>query len=220
MGSMSMTSQLDPRFLSLDAYTIADAARRRGTGGVIHSLTPQNDASRFVGRALTARVQLEPHKEVPLSQYGAGALLDRVSEGDVLVLDGGGVFLSALGDLAAAIIQRRGGVAAVVNAAVRDIEDIDPGFPMFALGVAIASIASHGCITAVGEPVHIEGIRIETGDLIAGCRGGIVAVPWTDREAVLQESLALIESDRLVREGLRGGASMSEVWQQHKAPLK
>ena len=100
-----MTSQLDQRFLSIDAYTIADAARRRGTGGVIHSLTPQNDASRFVGRALTARVQLEPHKEVPLSQYAAGAFLDRVSEGDVVLLDGGGHFLSALGDLAATIIQ-------------------------------------------------------------------------------------------------------------------
>jgi 4-hydroxy-4-methyl-2-oxoglutarate aldolase len=217
---MSMTAQMDDRFHQVDAYTLADAARRRQTGGVVHSLKPQNGAARFVGRALTARVHVEPNREVPLGQYGAAALLDQVSNGHVLVLDGGGIFLSALGDLAAAIIQRRGGVAAVVNAAVRDIEDIDPGFPMFALGVAIASIASHGYITGVGEPVHIEGIRIETGDLIAGCRGGIVAIPWADREAVLQQSLALMESDRLVREGLRGGASMSEVWQQHKAPLK
>jgi regulator of RNase E activity RraA len=217
---MSMTSQLDPRFLSLDAYTIADAARRRGTGGVIHSLKPQNDASRFVGRALTARVQLEPHKEVPLSQYGAGALLDRVSEGDVVLLDGGGHFLSALGDLAATIIQRRGGVAAVVNAAVRDIEDINPQFPVFSAGVAISSIATHGFMTGIGEPVFIAGVRVETGDLVAGCRGGIVTVPWADRDAVLKEALALVESDRLVRAGLERGESMGELWQKHKAPLK
>jgi regulator of RNase E activity RraA len=217
---MSMTSQLDPRFLSLDAYTIADAARRRGMGGVIHSLTPQNDASRFVGRALTARVQLEPHKDVPLSQYGAGAFLDRVSEGDVVFLDGGGHFLSALGDLAATIIQRRGGVAAVVNAAVRDIEDINPQFPMFAVGVAISSIAAHGFVTGIGEPVFIAGVRIDTGDLVAGCRGGIVTVPWSDRDAVLQEALALVESDRLVRAGLERGETMGELWQKHKAPLK
>jgi len=217
---MSMTSQLDPRFLSLDAYTIADAARRRGTGGVIHGLTPQNDASRFVGRALTARVQLEPHKEVPLSQYGAGALLDRVSQGDVVLLDGGGLFLSALGDLAATIIQRRGGVAAVVNAAVRDIEDINPQFPVFSAGVAISSIATHGFVTGIGEPLFIAGVRVETGDLVAGCRGGIVTVPWSDRDAVLQEALALVESDRLVRAGLERGETMGELWQKHKAPLK
>jgi regulator of RNase E activity RraA len=217
---MSMTSLLDPRFLSLDAYTIADAARRRETGGVIHSLTPQNGASRFVGRALTARVQLEPHKDVPLSRYGAGALLDRVSQGDVVVLDGGGHFLSALGDLAATIIQRRGGVAAVVNAAVRDIEDINPQFPMFAAGVAISSMAAHGFMTGIGEPVFIAGVRVDTGDLVAGCRGGIVTVPWSDRDAVLQEALALVESDRQVRAGLERGETMGELWQKHKAPLK
>jgi regulator of RNase E activity RraA len=217
---MSMTSQLDPRFLSLDAYTIADAARRRATGGVIHALTPQNDASRFVGRALTARVQFEPNKDVPLSQYGAAAFLDRVSEGDVVLLDGGGHLLSALGDLAAMIIQRRGGVAAVVNAAVRDIEDINPQFPMFSLGVAISSMAAHGFVTGVGEPVFIAGVRIDTGDLVAGCRGGIVTVPWSDRDAVLQEALALVESDRRVRAGLERGETMGELWQKHKAPLK
>ncbi|QDC37246.1 RraA family protein [Sphingobium fuliginis] len=206
-----------PGFEDVDAYTMGDAARRCQVGGVIDGLKPQTAGSGFVGRALTARVEYHPNTPLPLGQYGAAALLDRVAPGDVVILDGGARFLSAFGDLAITIIQRRGGVAAVVNAAVRDIEDIDPTFPLFARGVAITSIASHGFITGVGEPVHVEGIKIETGDLVAGCKGGIVAVPAGAADEVRRQSLEIIESDRRVREGLERGESMGSLWQQHKA---
>ena len=125
-------------FTHIDAYTLADAARLCGVGGVIQSIAPQTPATKFVGRALTARVEFVPNANIPLARYGGAALLDHVSPDDVLILDGGGHRLSALGDLAFAMIQRRGGVAAIVNAAVRDIEDTDPCFPVFAIAVAIS----------------------------------------------------------------------------------
>lgn len=206
-----------PWLEEIDAYTLADAARRNSVGGVIDAIKPQTEGSRFLGRALTARVEYKPNTLVPLGEYGAAALLDRVAPGDVVILDGGGRLMSAFGDLAIMIIQRRGGVAAVVNAAVRDVEDMDSGFPTFARGVAITSIASHGSITGVGEPVHIDGIRIDTGDLVAGCRGGIVVVPIHAVDAVRTQALEILESDRRVREGLDRGEPMGTLWQQHKA---
>src|SRR5438270_110604 len=110
---MRLNAQQQPveidHFREIDAYTIADAARRHGVGGAIHALKPQTNAVRFVARALTARIEYRPNEDIALSRYGAAALLDRVSPGDVVVLDGGGHFLSALGDLAVAIIRRRGG---------------------------------------------------------------------------------------------------------------
>lgn len=208
-----------PGFQGLDAYTLGDAARRCSVGGVIDGLKPQTNRNGFAGRALTARVEYHPNTPLPLGQYGAAALLDRVEPGDVVILDGGGRMLSAFGDLAIMLIQRRGGVAAVVNAAVRDVEDIDPDFPLFARGVAITSIASHGFITGVGEPIHIEGIRIATGDLVAGCRGGVVTVPASAVDAVRAQALEIVESDRRVREGLARGDSLGNLWQQHKATI-
>lgn len=208
-----------PGFEEIDAYTLADAARRCQIGGVIDGLKPQTAAPGFVGRALTARVEYRPNTPLPLGEYGAAALLDRVAPGDVVILDGGGRFLSAFGDLAIMTIQRRGGIAAVVNAAVRDIEDIDPKFPLFARGVAITSIAAYGFITDVGEPIHMEGIKIETGDLVAGCLGGFVTVPAGAADSVRNEALAIMDSDRRVREGLEQGHSMGSLWQQHKAVL-
>jgi len=204
-------------FAGVDAYTLGDAARRRGTGGVIHAIKPQTGAIRFTGRALTARVEYQPNGNIPLSQYGGAALLDRVSSGDVLLLDVGGRFLSALGDLAFATTQRRGGVGIVVNGAVRDIEDADPEFPIFSLGVAISSVVNRAFITGIGEPVFIDGIRIATGDIVAGCRGGIVTVPWAEQAGVLAEALQQLESDRRVREGIARGDTMADLWKQHKS---
>ncbi len=204
-------------FAGIDAYTLGDAARRKGTGGVIQRLVPQTPASKFVGRALTARVEYQPNGNIPLARYGGAAYLDRVAPGDVVFLDGAGHHLSALGDLAFAMTQKRGGVAAIVNAAVRDIEDADPQFPVFSLGVAISSFVGRGFITGIGEAIHIDGIRIETGDIVAGCRGGLVVVPWTDRAGVLDEALAIVETDRRMREGIASGRQMDELWKQHKS---
>ena len=219
MGKDAPTATLDS-FSGIDAYTLGDAARRHGVGGVFHSLKPQTDTPKFVGRALTARIEFQPNGNIPLSQYGATAFLDQVSPGDVLFLDGGGHFLSTLGDLAFGITQRRGGMAIVVNAAVRDIEDADPNFPIFALGVAIASIAGRGFVTGIGEPIFIDGQRVETGDVVAGCRGGIVTFPWAERDGVMQYAQAMIETDRLVREGIARGAKISDLWVQHKKPTE
>lgn len=203
-------------FKGIDAYTIADAARRIGTGGVIHKLRPQTTLTTLLGRALTARVQYEPNKDIPLKDYGAGPLFDRAAPNDVIILDGGGTFLTALGDLASIILKRRGAVGAVVNACVRDIESMEKEFPVFAIETAITTIAGHGFITGIGEPVHIDGVSIATGDLVAGCRGGIAAVPWAMAGTVLKAALRIVESDRLVQEGIRRGETVSDLWQKHK----
>ena len=206
-------------FASIDAYTLGDGVRRAGTGGILHGLRPQVGATRFIGRALTARIRHEPHRDIAVRDYGGAALRDRAQPGDVVVLDGGGLPLTAMGALAYAVLSRHKAAAAVVNACVRDLEqmeDMATGLPVFALGAGITSVAGHGYITDIGEPVHIDGIRIATGDLLAGCRGGIVVIPWADRGAVLKVAQAIIESDNLVMQGIERGESMDSLWNKYK----
>lgn len=204
-------------FSGIDAYTLADGARRCGTGGVIHALKPQTTRSQFIGRALTARIRHEPNRDIPLKDYGAGPMLDRARSGDVLILDGGGLFLTMLGDLAVASLALSGAAGVVVNGCVRDVEEMESdGLPVFALGSAITTIAGHGYVTDIGEPLHMYGIRIATGDLVAGCRGGIIAADWEARKSVLEQARRIQESDQRVLAGIRGGTPVGELWQQHK----
>lgn len=204
-------------FRGIDAYTLADGARRCGLGGVIHELRPQTRASVFVGRAVTARIQHEPNRDVPVKDYGGWKLHDRAGAGDVAVLDGSGLYLTAMGALAITNLKRRGAAAAVVNACVRDVEEMDDlGLPVFAVGTGITTVAGHGFVTDLEMPVTIHGVRIATGDLIAGCRGGIVVVPWDERERVLAETLRILDSDRVVREGIKKGQAVGALWHQAK----
>lgn len=215
-------TQFDPAieaFRNIDAYTLGDAARRAGTGAVLHQLKPQTAHTTFVGRALTARIHHEPHKHIPLNGYGSAQMRAHVRPGDVVVIDGGGLMLTAMGELAFADLVSRGAAAAVVNACVRDLEqaaNLGLELPVFSVGVAITSAGGTSRIIDIGAPVYLSGVRIETGDLVAGCRGGLVIVPWTERAAVLDQALQITRSDQLVRDGLQRGESMTQLWQQYK----
>lgn len=207
-------------FRRFDAYTLGDAARRAMTGGILQQLKPQSADTTFVGRALTARLCYEQNKKIPLNEYGAAQLREHVQPGDVIVLDAGGLMMSAMGELAFAHLVSRGAAGAVVNGCVRDVEQLEEmalGLPVFALGTAIPTVAGSARIVDIGCTLYLSGVRIDTGDLVAGCRGGVVVVPWQDQSAVFDEAQRIADSDRLVRDGLKGGESMSQLWQKHKS---
>jgi regulator of RNase E activity RraA len=205
-----------------DAYTLADAARRLGVGGVVTRLKPQTRASQFHGRALTARVRHTPHTPVPLADYGIAELLERIGPGDVMVLDMGGLQFTGMGDIVATYLARQGVMAAVVNGLIRDAEEIEEtGLPVFSLGVGIGTIAGRGMIEGIGEPVWLDGIRFGTGDMVAGCRGGVVCVAPQDERAVLAVAAEIQASDRSVVDALVRGEPATQIWKRHKSlPLE
>jgi regulator of RNase E activity RraA len=202
-----------------DGYTLGDAARRAQTGGVLHAFKPQTARTAFVGRALTARVHYEPNKSIPLKEYGGAQLREHAKPGDVLVIDGGGLMMSMMGELAFAHLARRGAAGVVLNGCIRDheqLEAMDLPLSVFAHGVANTTVAGSARIIDIGGTVYVHGIRIATGDLIAGCRGGVVTAPWADCDAILQQATLIADSDRSVREGLARGESMPQLWARHK----
>jgi len=205
---------------AFDGYTLGDAARRAGTGALLRQLQPQTPANVFVGRALPAKICFEPHRSIPLSEYGSARLRDLVEPGDVIVLDGGGLMMSVMGELAYRNLVKKGAAGAVLNACVRDAEQIAAmGFamPVYALGTAIETVAGRARVVDIGEPVYIQGVRIARGDLLAGCRGGVVVVPWADVGAVRTEAAAIAASDAQVAAGIERGESMAEIWQKYKS---
>jgi regulator of RNase E activity RraA len=202
-----------------DTYTLGDAARRAQTGAILGALKPQTQRSRFVGRALTARLHYQPHRPIPLAQYGGAQLRDQARPDDVIVLDAGGLMMSAMGELAFAHLVRQGAVGVVLNGCIRDaeqLEALDLPLSVFSLGVAITTVAGFAQIVDVGEPIYLQGVRIERGDLIAGCRGGVLAAPWKDRGAILEQADLIDQSDRKVREGIARGEAVSKLWTRHK----
>jgi regulator of RNase E activity RraA len=80
------------------------------------------------------------------------------------------------GEVAATLYTALGCTAGVTNGPVRDLDEMEQvGFQTFAGGPGVGG--GFVDVLETGEPVHIGGVTIRSGDLLHGDRHGIVKVP-------------------------------------------
>ena len=93
---------------------------------------------------------------------------------------------AVMGDLLLGMAKNRGVIAFVTDGLVRDLDGIDRvGMPTFCRGVSPNSPVRNGPGT-VGLPVTLGGVSVDSGDMLAGDRDGVVVVPRGRIEAVTQ----------------------------------
>lgn len=81
------------------------------------------------------------------------------------------------GEVMTRLARRLGAVGMVKDGALRDVAEVRAlGFHYF-MRYPVVSHANHE-IATVGEPVELDGQRVETGDLVHGDANGIVLIPW------------------------------------------
>ena len=148
---------------------VGDAiGRRAGLGPAIRALTPQ---SHFAGTALTVRCG-------PGDNLAALVALASVKPGDAIVIACGRATLGAIvGGSYARWALKAGAIAIVTDGLLRDADELDSlGLPIFAAG--FSPNGPYKCGPGeIGLPVSIEGVSIESGDVVLGDRDGVVVVP-------------------------------------------
>ena len=181
----------------LGAATVYEASGRQGLVDVeLRQIVP---GSRACGPARTVRCGQDDNLMVH-------AAMARLQPGEVLVLTMPEPAPVALvGDLLATQAQARGAVAILVDAAVRDSEElVEMGLPVWARW-----IRSRGATkTEVGEldvPVTVGGQEIRPGDLVVLDADGATVVAADRAGEVLTASRAREERERVKREKLAAG---------------
>lgn len=134
----------------------------------------------MAGTALTVKVPCGDNRAIHQA-------LEILGPGQVLVVDGGGDLSRALmGDIMAAIAQKRGAAGVVVDGAIRDLATIGKGaFPMFARAGFHRGPYKNGP-GEINVPVSIGGMLVSPGDIVVGDHDGIVAFPVTQAAELLQ----------------------------------
>lgn len=183
---MTMTT-VEARLLALPTTAISDA-----TGGhtnVAASIRPLADHFKIAGRALTVRL---PDGE-------NGAVLEAISKankGDILVIDAKGNSNRAVaGDFVMQLAQGVGVQGFVVDGVIRDLaaaRAID--FPVFSLGTTVAAGNKNGG-GAVGVPVAVGGVVVQSGDYVIGDIDGVIIVPQADVEKIIEAAEAKVLKD-------------------------
>lgn len=79
------------------------------------------------------------------------------------------------GEVHTAVHKGLGLQGAVTNGLMRDLGDLEPGFPVVAGSIGPSHAFVH--VRTLGDPVEIMGMRVATGDLVHADRHGALVVP-------------------------------------------
>ena len=190
---MSVTAEL----ARLGAATVYEAAGRQGLVDLeLKQLVP---GSRACGPARIARCGQDDN-------LMAHAVMAALQPGEVLVLampEPAPVAL--LGDLLATQAQVRGAAAVLVDAAVRDSEELAAmGVPVWARWIRSRG-ATKDIVGELDVPVDVGGAKIRPGDLVVLDADGVTVVAAERAEEVLDASLAREAKEAAKREKLQAG---------------
>jgi 4-hydroxy-4-methyl-2-oxoglutarate aldolase len=114
--------------------------------------------------------------------------------------------VALVGDLLATQAQGRGVAALLVDAAVRDVEELrELGLPIWARHVRVQG-AEKTTPGTIGEPVEVAGAAIRQGDVVVLDEDGAVVVERERVAEVLAAAQEREERERVKRARLREGA--------------
>jgi 4-hydroxy-4-methyl-2-oxoglutarate aldolase len=182
----------------LGSATVYEAGGRRGyVDADLHQVVP---GSRVAGPARTVSCGQDDNLMVH-------AAMAAVQPGEVLVLtmpDPRPVAL--VGDLLATQAKAQGAAAILVDASVRDVEELaELGLPIWARWVRVRGAAKDVPGT-IGEPVSVGGATIRNGDVVVLDADGVAVVESERVEEVLEASRDRAERERVKRAKLKDGA--------------
>jgi 4-hydroxy-4-methyl-2-oxoglutarate aldolase len=187
----------------LGSATVYEASGRKGLVDVeLRQIVP---GSRACGPARTVRCGQDDNLMVHAAMRGLQA-------GEVLVLTmPEPAPVALLGDLLATQAKVRGAAAVLVDAAVRDSEELaEMGLPVWARWIRNRGATK----TVEGEldvPVTVGGQEIRPGDLVVLDADGATVVAAERADEVLRLSLAREEKEAIKRAELEAGALSYEL---------
>jgi 4-hydroxy-4-methyl-2-oxoglutarate aldolase len=186
------------------AATVHEAIGRRGFVGP--EIRPIQQSVRIAGSAVT----VSSH---PGDNLMVHAAVEVCREGDILVVTTTAPSTHGMfGELLACSLMARGVAGLVIDAGVRDTEELRQlGFPVWARHVSCQGTvkASPG---SVNVPVVLGGVTVAPGDVVCADDDGVVVVPREESEWALDECAARRSREDATRARLRAGELGVDVY--------
>jgi regulator of RNase E activity RraA len=184
----------------------------------INELTPLNSDRRIVGRARTVRY-LPNRKDLREKIYASGPQLnyrsaEEAQPGDILVFDAGGETHSTVsGAMVTTRFLVRGGSGILVDGCMRDVPDL----AAMPIGVYLrcghaSSVSPILMSVDYQVPVRIGGVTVVPGDILIGERHGVLVIPASIVDKVLEKALQHDDREEFQRQLLLSGEPIYEVY--------
>lgn len=182
-------------------------------------LPPLFPGTRIAGPALTIRCvpgradqEADAHVQGSLFPRHPDDAMDAVQPGDVVVQEGQGSMAGAIfGDLLTLRIKKQGAEGLVSDMAVRDLPHLkETGLPIFAPGAV--SPGSMMFNVDYNVPIGCAGVLVLPGDIIVGDDDGVVVIPQSAIDDVVEAILVFEGRETFIRMMLEQGHSQRGLY--------
>jgi 3-hexulose-6-phosphate synthase / 6-phospho-3-hexuloisomerase len=185
----------------VSSANVSDALHRTGW---LPGIAPQLPGAKLVGPVITVRTY-------PGDWAKPVEAIDHAREGDVIVIDAGGVGPAIWGELATHSALQKKVAGVVIHGAARDVPEIrETGFPLFSTLVQPSAGEPKG-FGEIGVPIKIEGVTVSPGDWVVGDDDGVCVIPKEKAVEYTNRAMDVLERENRLREEIQQGSTLSQV---------
>ena len=193
-------------FCKVSTPNISDAMHRKGA---ITGIRPLKKGYKMVGKALTVKT-MDGDWAKPVEA------IEKAKKGDVIVIDAAAGKIAVWGELASWSCKMKKISGAVIDGAVRDVDDIvKMDFPVFAKNVAPNAGEPKG-YGEIGVEIVCGGQKVKNDDWVVGDDSGVVVVPKENAVEIGNRALDVMEKENRIREEIKRGSVLSVVRELEK----
>lgn len=196
------------RASKLDTATLSDALDRLGVRGQCLGVKPRDHAFRMTGRAYTIL-----YRPADIEPGSVGDYIDDVEPGSVVVLDNGGrEDATVWGDILTLTAHGKGVAGTVIDGACRDVHlCLELGYPVFSRSYSMRTGKDRVQVDAVNVPVNVGTVRVSPGDIVRGDSDGVIAIPCSVEDAVLDAAEEIEVAEQRIRTAVLSGSRLDEA---------
>ena len=188
-------------FREVSTCNISDAMHRKGA---MRGILPINLGSKIVGRAVTVQTFAGDWAK-PVEA------IDLAGPGDVLVIYNGSNFIAPWGGLATLSCRIKGIEGAVIDGAVRDVDEIRAmNYPIFSSGITPNAGDPKG-MGEINSEITCAGQTVKPGDYIVGDESGVVVIPKERAYEIARRAKEVQKMESRLYEEIRRGSTLSQV---------
>ncbi len=224
-----MMSYLQPQNAKKELFTavIGDAMDKMN---LLHQflppkIQPLKDGMFLIGRAMTI-LEADTFEELshdshnPLMSKPFGLMLealDDLKKNEVYICSGSSPNYALVGELMMTRAKVLGAAGAVANGYSRDTDGIlELDFPVFSYGRYAQDQAPRGKVIDFRVPIEMDGVRINSGDIIVGDNDGVCVVPKKHEEEVFIRAFEKARGEKTVLKAIQNGMSAVDAWNKYQ----
>jgi regulator of RNase E activity RraA len=222
---MTTSEEIDRRLFEqirdkLFTSIISDALDSSGfrNQAMSSKIRPIDDALVLVGRARTASFMEVWHHDEGTNPYELEIqLVDSLKPFEIPIFAcSNSARIGPWGELLSTAAQARGAAGAVMDGCTRDVRAIRAmKFPVFHGGIAPLDSKGRARIMALDIPIQCGGVYVVPGDLVVGDVDGLVVIPQSVEEKVLEIAFKKVSGESNTLKDLQRGDKLADVFARY-----